>query len=91
MLGLLGKRLIDSRPGVVITAHETLSCVWLRIPKYCAVIVVVPQETAVARPLLLIVAIATLLDAHEATLVRSSFVVAGEYTPSAINCVVSPT
>jgi hypothetical protein len=52
--------------------------------------VVVPHETAVARPVLLIVAIAVSLDAHVATLLRLLLVVAGAYTPRAMNWLVCP-
>ena len=50
--------------------------------------VVVPQETAVARPVLLTVAMEVLLDAHVATLVRTLLLDGGEYTASAINWVL---
>jgi hypothetical protein len=55
------------------------------IPWYWEVIVVVPQETAVARPVLFIVATAVLLDSQVATLVRLLLLVGAEYTPSAMN------
>lgn len=60
-------------------------------PWYSAVIVVVPHETAVARPALLTVAIAILLEPHVATFDKSLLVVAGEYIARAMNCVVSPS
>ena len=65
--------------------HETVSGVCPITPWYSAVIVVVPQPVAVAKPALLIVAIETSLEAHVATLERSLLVEAGAYAPRAIN------
>ena len=94
MVGLLGKRVIDCSTGGGGTVHETVSCVWPTTPWYSAVMVVVPQPTAVARLGLSGVsniAIATLLDAHVTRLVRSVLLDGGEYTPSAMNWAVSVT
>jgi hypothetical protein len=56
------------------------------------VIVVVPHETAVARPVLLpTVATPELLDAHVAMFVRMLLFPAGEYTPSAMNWEICPS
>lgn len=88
IVGLLGRTVMDC--NVWFPVHWTVSCVWPMTPWYSAVMVVVPQAAAVARPVLLTVAIATLLDAHVAVLVRSLSPDAGEYIPIAMNCVVCP-
>ena len=71
--------------------HWVVSSVWPMTPWYSAVIVVVPQATAVARPALLTVAIEVLLDAQVATPVRTLLLDGGEYTASAMNWVVWPS
>jgi hypothetical protein len=54
-----------------------------------AVMVAVPTETAVARPLLLIVAI-DVFDELQVTCVVISWLVSSEYVPEAENCWVFP-
>ena len=71
--------------------HATVNWTWPITPWYSAVMVVVPQAAAVARPLLSIVATVVLLDAQLATLVSTLLLDAGEYTPRAINWVVCPS
>jgi hypothetical protein len=88
MVGELGYSVMPVMFWVV--AQETVSIIVPSIPWYSAVMVVVPQPVAVARPVELMVAIATLLDAQVALSVRSSLAVGGVNVPRARNCVVCP-
>ena len=89
--GFVGIKVIDTNtgPGAVVTV---MTVVPLIVP-WPAVIVVVPEVTAVARPCLpaalLIVATAVMLDVHVTVLVRSR-VLPPVNVPVALNCSVLP-
>jgi hypothetical protein len=72
MLGLLGKRLIDSRIPWPVPTQVFVNEVSPAMLPSCAVIVVVPHPTAVARPLELIVATLGVLDDQVTPEVRFS-------------------
>jgi hypothetical protein len=84
MLGLAG--VTDMEDGV---AGVTVRVVFPEILHKVAVMVAVPDATAVARPLLFTVA-TDVLDDLQVTCVVISWLVPSEYIPEATNCFVTP-
>jgi hypothetical protein len=91
MVGLLGKRVIDCSTGgpPPPPKHVLVNPVCPTMLPSCALIVVVPQPTAVARPVELMVATLELLD-DQVTVERSSGGRLWFVVPIARNCVVCP-
>ncbi len=84
MLGLTGVTARESK-----VAEVTVRVVLPEILPEVAVMVVVPIETAKARPVLSIVATDG-LDELQVTCVVKSFLVPLEYVPMAVNCCIAP-
>ena len=84
VLGLAGIKAMEDR-----VAEVTVRAVLPEILPEVAVMVAVPAETHVARPLLLIVA-TDVFDEVQVTCMLTSWLVPSEYLPVAINCWVVP-
>jgi hypothetical protein len=76
--------------GAPEAAMDTLRVELALSPPDSAMIVVVPEPTAVANPAELMVATCTLLDTHVTRLVRFCMAPMSVRLPVAVNCVVSP-
>ena len=85
IIGLAGVTVMEDRGAAV-----TVRVVFPEIVPWVAVMAVVPAETAVARPLLVMVA-ANVFNELQATDMVISWVVPSENVPVAANCWVDPT
>ena len=85
MLGLAGVTVMEDKVAAV-----TVKVVLPEMLPEVAVMVAVPAEAAVARPLPLTGA-TDVLEECQVTCVVRSWLVPSEYVPEAVNCLVSPT